>query len=67
MFDERDVAYAWLTTNPCDPSSPIAEVPKGRTEQGQRDGARATSRKRKAWDPAAAYAGNSRKDVSPWR
>jgi hypothetical protein len=40
IFDERDVAYAWLTTNPWDPSSAFAEVPKGRTEQGQREDTR---------------------------
>ena len=40
IFDERDVAYAWLTTNPWDPSPPFAELPKGQTEQGQREDTR---------------------------
>jgi hypothetical protein len=40
IFDEHDVAYAWLTTNPWDPSSSFAEVPKGQTEQGQREDTR---------------------------
>jgi hypothetical protein len=40
IFDERDVAYAWLTTNPWDPSSPFAEVPEGPTEHGPREDTR---------------------------
>jgi hypothetical protein len=40
IFDECDVAYAWLTANPSEPSSPFAEVPKGWTYQGQREDTR---------------------------
>jgi hypothetical protein len=40
IFDEHDAAYAWLTANPSEPSSPFAEVRKGRTEQGQREDTR---------------------------
>ena len=32
IFEERDAAYTWLTTNPWDPSSPLAEVSEGRPE-----------------------------------
>jgi hypothetical protein len=40
IFDKHDAAYAWLTANPSEPSSPFAEVPMGRTEQSRREDTR---------------------------
>ena len=52
IFDERDVAYAWLTTNPAIRVHPLLKFPRGgRSKASER--IRATSRKRKAWDSAA--------------
>jgi hypothetical protein len=47
IFDERDAAYAWLTTNPWDLSSPFAEVPEGADLSKASERTRATNHKRK--------------------